>query len=268
MAMAITLIFPLTIFSQGNDDLDNYIQRLKKDKAGALLETGYLSAGSDFLYAQEYFDAKNYSSAQWYFMSAVNKATDNAFANYQLALSLLKQNDQNKTKQAQQYLDAAFRLNRGLKERYKVDVQVVSDIEKMQPVTAKNNSQTLSNQISPVKKGGLKEYMDSLKYSHSIGGTETSNGTAGREAVYGIEFYEANDYSGAETSFALALTKDPNNAYINYLMALSLANQEKMTLQNLIIKVLSRKTPRLLQAIWKMLLKEKITGKNFKNQSG
>lgn len=220
MAWAITLLFPLVLTAQNNDDLDNYIQRLREDKAGSLKETGYLSAGSDFLYGQDYFNAKSYSSAEWYFMEAVKKQKNNAFANYQLAISLLRQNDPNKKQQAQEFLNVAFQLNPSLKERYKKDVPGISN-------TLATNTPAPKDNPSTINKPGLTAYIEGLKSSKAAGGTETAMGTAGREALYGIEYYEANEYRSAETSFALALAKDPNHTYINYLMAVSMAAQGK-----------------------------------------
>ena len=118
----ITLFFPQFLHAQSSGDLKSYIKHLKDDHAGLLKETGFLTAGSYFLYAQEYFVAKNYSSAEWYLMQAVKKQKDNAFANYQLGISLMRQNDQNKKHQAQEYIQAAFDLNPSLEERYNKDV--------------------------------------------------------------------------------------------------------------------------------------------------
>ncbi|MCW3111868.1 MAG: hypothetical protein JWR18_264 [Segetibacter sp.] len=227
IALSIALIFPLILSAQNNIDLDKYIQRLKDDKAGPLKETGFLSAGSDFLYGQEYFEAKNYSSAEWYFKDAVKKQKDNSFANYQLAISLIRQNDQNKKQQAQEYLDAAFRLNPLLKENYKKDIPEDTTSGNDQAPPTKANFPENNNGGNNNKKIGLAAYIEGLKSSKAAGGTETAMGTAGREALYGMDYYEANEYRSAETSFALALAKEANNAYINYLMAVSMAAQGK-----------------------------------------
>ncbi len=121
-AFILLVMSPSIVFAQGADELDRYVERLKMDKKGPLKETGFLTAGSDFLYGQEYFEAKNYFSAVGYFRDAVRKQEDNAFANYQLAISLIKQKDADKAKEAQEYLNTAFRLNADLKERYTRDV--------------------------------------------------------------------------------------------------------------------------------------------------
>ena len=227
IALGLALIFPVILSAQNNVDLDKYIQRLKLDKAGPLKETGYLSAGSDFLYGQDYFDAKNYSSAEWYFMDAVKKQKDNPFANYQLAISLIRQNDQSKKQQAQEYLDAAFRLNPSLKENYKKEIPEDTTRGNNQTFPTNTNSTDNNNVGNNNKKPGLNAYVESLKYSKVTGGAETAMGTTGRDALYGIEYYEANEYRGAETSFALALARDANNAYINYFMAVLMAAQGK-----------------------------------------
>src|SRR5687767_3841292 len=96
LALATCMLLPEVLFAQQRDDLDNYIKRLKDDYAGARKETGFLSAGSDFLYAQEYFEARNYSSSEWYYKDVVRKEKDNPYANYQLAIAMLRQNDPHK----------------------------------------------------------------------------------------------------------------------------------------------------------------------------
>ncbi len=225
----IALLLPRFLYAQNSGDLDSYIKHLKEDKAGPLKETGYLTAGSDFLYAQEYFDSKNYSSAEWYFLQAVTKQKDNAFANYQLAISLIRQNDSNKKQQAQEYLQAAFKINPSMEERYKMefpgdiktntpDIKKPKDIKN--PADIKNPTDIT---INDVKKPGLDAYIAGLKLSGAAGGKETSMGTAGYEALYGIRYYEANEYDKAATSFMLSLQWDATNPYINYLLAVSLA---------------------------------------------
>ncbi len=211
VAFAILLLFSNLLYAQNSGDLELYIQRLKDDKAGPLKETGYLSAGSDFLYAQEHYEAKNYTSAEWYFSQALKKQTDNAFTNYQLALSLIRQNDQVKRQQAQQYLKAAFALNAKLEDRYAKDMQG----EKPQSET------------DPEKKTRLDSYIANLKKSAVSGGAETALGTAGYEAYYGIGYFDANKFDRAQTSFSLSLSRDPNNPYVNYLLAVSMAAQSK-----------------------------------------
>jgi tetratricopeptide (TPR) repeat protein len=224
----LAIFFPFPGSAQNNDDLDNYIQRLKEDKAGPRKETGFLTAGSDFLYGQEYFDAKNYSSAAGYFMDAVKKQNDNAFANYQLAVSLIRQNDPFKKQQARPYLEAAFRLYPSLKERYKTDVpetlQAGNDQTPATTGTAGAGT-SVGNKNSAMT--GFDAYIARLRSARATGGAETAMNTAGRDALYGIESYEANAYDRAETNFFLALARDGDNPYINYLMAVSMAAQGK-----------------------------------------
>ncbi|WP_207496995.1 tetratricopeptide repeat protein [Aridibaculum aurantiacum] len=226
------LLFSSVASAQEKDELDKYIQHLKDDNAGPRKETGFLSAGSDFLYGQGYFDAKNYSSAEWYFMDVVKKQKDNAFANYQLAISLIRQNDAAKKQQAQEYLDAAFRLNPSLKDRYQKDVPA-GTITATQTTPANNPPATSTppannppnNNPVTTNLTGLDAYIDRLKRSSATFGAETAMNTAGQEALYGIGYYEKNDLGSAETRFRLALARDAEQPYINYMMAISLAAQ-------------------------------------------
>lgn len=204
-----TLFISVTLFSQTpKDDLDKYVERLRSSKASGGSETAYLSAGSDFLYAQDYFEAKNYYFAANSYRDVVNKEKDNPYANYLLAISLIRQNDKYKTIQAQEYLQKAFNLKPTLKERYNIDVPA-----KENP-TLNNVVQTTINNAE-----GLEGYIDKLKYSRTTGGAATSMGTAGLEALYGVDYYENGKYRSAELSFDLSLAKDPENIYVNYLKA-------------------------------------------------
>ena len=116
VAMIASIFITLSAFSQ-TDSLDNYVNRLKLSQANRGSETAFLSIGSDFMYGQEYFEAGNFSSAEWYFSSIVRSHKDHAYANYQLAICLLKQNDPFKAESAKQYLEAAFNLQPTLRER-------------------------------------------------------------------------------------------------------------------------------------------------------
>ena len=79
------------IFSQS--DLDNYVKRLRQSQATGGNETAFLSAGSSFLYGQDYFESGRYDMAAIYFKQALDKEADNPYFNYQLGISLSKQND-------------------------------------------------------------------------------------------------------------------------------------------------------------------------------
>ncbi len=206
-AIVCSVFFALSAFAQ--DELDEYVERLKTSKKNFGSETAFMSIGSDFLYAQEYFEAKNYSSAASGFMSIVNRDSNHAFASYQLAVSLLKQNDKYKAQQAQQYLEKAFALKPFLRERF------TKDVPQTQTPAPQNNLT------------GLDAYIEKLKYSRSTGGKETEMNTAGREVMYGYEYYEKGEYLSAATSFYLAIAKEPQNPYINYLLGVSLMAQGK-----------------------------------------
>ena len=211
LVLSLVVLFLMStqiIFAQ--DDLDSYINRLKKSEAAGGSETAFLSAGSYFLYGQGYFENKNYSSAASSFGDAVKKDPENAFANYQFAISLIRQNDKYKTQLAQDYLKKAFSINPSLKERYSKDIPNVA---------------TSSTDIK--KLSGFEGYLERLKYSRSTGGKETEMNSAGLDAMYGVEYYEANKYDNAEIRFRQSLAKDAANPYVNYMMAVSLTAQNK-----------------------------------------
>lgn len=105
--------------TQAQDPLEEYVKRLKQSEASGGSETAFLSVGSTFLYGQGYFEKKQFDLANMYFKQAYQKDSTNAFVNYQLASSLLKQNDPHKSKEAEMYLQNALRLNPGLRYTYK-----------------------------------------------------------------------------------------------------------------------------------------------------
>ncbi|MHC2993243.1 hypothetical protein OB13_17255 [Pontibacter sp. HJ8] len=211
------------------DELEAYVQKLKKSSATGGSETAFLSVGSDFLYAQEYFEAGNYASAQFSFANILRAHPDHAFANYQLAISLLKQNDPEKTKLAQEYLERAFELNPSLKARFAREVPAQKEIGKVEatrPVEANNTENDTPKEAAPVAKG-LDAYIAQLKHSYATGGKETQMFAPGQEAIQGIQYYETGEFSSAETRFSLSLAVDAENPYTNYLKAVSLAAQGK-----------------------------------------
>ena len=231
--LCLLLFFSATLRAQETkDDLDRYVERLRLSQASGGKETGFLSAGSDFLYGQDYFEARNYSSASWYFMDALKKDKDNAFANYQLALSLIRQNDKYKTQQAQEYLERAFQLNPSLKDRYSRDVPDAR-------ATATPVAPAPGPTATPIAEG-LDAYLERLKYSRSTGGTETQMNSAGRDVMYGYDYYERGEYGSAATNFRMALATEPDNPYIQYLLAVSHAAQgEKAKAQELYTKAVA-----------------------------
>lgn len=204
------------VFSQ--DDLDNYIKRLKQSQATGGKETAFLSAGSSFLYGQEYFEAKRYDMAAMYFTQALEKEPGNPYFNYQLAISLLKQNNEQKTLQAQPYLSKAFELNPGLKARNDVELPAKTVI------TAKKTNGT---NVEENKAIGLDAYLEELKKSRATGGKKTVMNSPGLDVFYGYEYYEAGEFISAATNFHLAVSKDANDIYANYLLAVSLTAQGK-----------------------------------------
>ncbi len=77
------------------------------------------------------------------------------------------------------------------------------------------------------EKTGLDTYIEQIKYSHNTSGAATGMFTPGLDAFYGIEYFENGEFSSAETSFSLSLSKDQDNPYVNYLKAVSMAAQGK-----------------------------------------
>ncbi|GAA4310470.1 hypothetical protein [Nibribacter koreensis] len=209
----------------GQDELEVYVQKLKTSQATGGSETVFLSIGSDFMYAQEYFEAKNYSSAASGFRAITQRQKDHAFAHYQLAVALLRQNDLEKTQEAEEALASAFALKPSLKERYAQDQPQRSASAAAPPVA------TVPDSSSPKATGaeyqGLAGYIAMLKHSYATGGKETQMLSAGQEAHEGIQYYESGEYGSAETRFSLSLARDARNPYVNYLAAVSLAAQGK-----------------------------------------
>ncbi|MEO6705879.1 MAG: hypothetical protein ABIN04_08540 [Ginsengibacter sp.] len=111
--------------SAGQDALEQYVNRLRQSAISGGSETAFLSVGSKFLYGQDYFEKKEYTLANMYFNQAYQVDSTNAFVNYQIAASLLKQNDPQKTVLAQKYLQNAFLLNPGLKNTYENQFPVI-----------------------------------------------------------------------------------------------------------------------------------------------
>lgn len=221
------LVFALAVcFSQLRADyLDDYVRRLREDAAGSRKETGFLSAGSDFLYGQDYFEAGNFTSSIGYFRNAVDKAGNNPVFRYQLGAALLKSGDKYAQAEAQKNFDAAFRLQPTLRERYQREFGG----EVAAPPTAADNPPAAPAQAGkgPARAASLQDYIDGLKRSRTLGRAETSIGAPGREALYGIEYYENNTFDSAESRFRQALAGDKDNPYLNYLMAVTLAAQGK-----------------------------------------
>ena len=65
--MKLSTVFFISLLSlqasAQSDSLDNYVKRLQQSKVVGDNETSFMSLGSDFLYAQEYFEAGNYGAA-------------------------------------------------------------------------------------------------------------------------------------------------------------------------------------------------------------
>lgn len=220
ISLIVLIFISISAFSQ-TDSLDNYINKLKLSRANGGSETAFLSIGSDFMYGQEYFEAGNFSSAAWYFNSIVRNHKDHAYANYQLAICLLKQNDLYKAESAKQYLEASFNAQPSLRERFKREMSAGTENTQTQdagkPVKDENTKAGLQS--------GLDAYIERLKYSYANSGKETAMLTAGQEAIAGIEYYEKGEFGLSDSRFSLSLAIDPANPYVNYMKAVSLAAQ-------------------------------------------
>lgn len=195
-----------TVFGQ-TDSLDQYVSRLKQSKISGGSETAFMSLGSDFLYAQEYLEAGNFSSAESSFRSILYSHKDHPYTNYQFAVALLKQNDPYKTKQAQEFLEIAFRREPSLKARFSKDFPEAGSVIKSHTGPGKETLET---------------FIERIKYSRATGGKDTEMLSAGLEAFYGIEYYERNEFRSAESRFRLSLAKDASDPYVNYMLAVSL----------------------------------------------
>jgi tetratricopeptide (TPR) repeat protein len=217
------------LYAQQTNDLDAYIKRLRHSLATGGSETGFLSVGSDFLYAQDYLEAGNFSSAEYSFAGIVRAHPEHAFANYQYAVSLLKQKDPEKTKLAQQFFQKAIELEPSLKARYEKDVPGQASAEPKKPATPANRPAEAAPAKPETIATGLDAYISQLKHSYATGGKETQMFAPGQEAIQGILYYEKGEFSSAETRFSLSLSVDPENPYANYLKAVSLAAQGKET---------------------------------------
>jgi tetratricopeptide (TPR) repeat protein len=216
------------LYAQQTNDLDAYIKQLRLSLATGGSETGFLSVGSEFLYAQDYLEAGNFSSAEYSFASIVRAHPEHAFANYQYAVSLLKQKDPEKAKLAQQYFQKVIELEPSLKARYEKDVPAQA-AEPKKPATPANRPPEAAPAKPETIAKGLDAYISQLKHSYATGGKETQMFAPGQEAIQGILYYEKGEFSSAETRFSLSLSVDPENPYANYLKAVSMAAQGKET---------------------------------------
>jgi tetratricopeptide (TPR) repeat protein len=229
--VSIVLLFVCSVIfvNAQTDSLENYINRLRLSQASGGSETAFLSTGSDFLYGQDYFEAGNYSSAASYFQAIIRKEKNHPYANYQLAISLLKQNDPEKAKLAKILLANSFKTLPALKERYQKDMpeETVMEEPKSNKAAEPKPNPAPAQKPAAEKKKGLDAYIEEIKYSRSTGGAATTMLAPGLDAFYGIEYFEKGEFRSAETDFSLSLSKDPNNPYVNYLKVVSMAAQGK-----------------------------------------
>lgn len=207
----------LASVTHAQDPLEQYIKRLRQSEASGGSETAFLSVGSTFLYGQGYFESKQYDLAAMYFKQAFEKDSTNAFVNYQIAASLLKQKNQYKAEEAKRYWQNAVRLNAGLQQRLEKEFPEVK--------TGKADSITPSGNATAK---GIAAYIEALKYSQATGGSRTAMNSPGLDVLYGYGYYEKGDYDLAVMRFRPAVTKDPDDVYANYLLGVSLLAQDQV----------------------------------------
>ncbi len=207
--VTVVLLSCFVLSAQSQDPLEQYVKRLRASQASGGSETGFLSVGSTFLYGQDYFEKKEYDLANMYFMQAYQKDSTNAFVAYQIAASLLKQNDKYKAEEAKIFLQTALRLNPSLKETYDLNFGGIASKS-----SAESNVTTSA--------ATLAAYIEDLKHSRSTGGIKTSMNSSGLDVLYGYEFFEKGDMESAAIRFRQAVAKAPEDSYANYLAGLSL----------------------------------------------
>ncbi len=223
LVMAVLCTGPsLAMAAEGKeaDALDRYVQRLRADAAGPRKETGFMSPGSDFLYGQDYFESGNFSSAAGYFRRVVQADERNAFAHYQLGICFARSDDAETRELAPQHLDAAVRLEPALRQRLARDLPSAEPDPAPAPAA---NDATPPPGAPTNATGTLAAYIKRLRQSRAAGGPETAMNAPGQSALYGIEYYERNEFDSAVSHFRLALARDAANPFVNYLLAVSLA---------------------------------------------
>ena len=169
--LMVALLTAAFFSSAGQDALEQYVNRLRQSAKSGGAETAFLSFGSTFLYGQDYFEKKEYGLANMNFNLAYQVDSTNVFVNYQIAASLLLQNEPGKTLLAQKYLQTAFILNPALKYTYDRQFKVIqippiikdkptkpsefkNQVEKKKTATTNSKAANKSNelQIIPVTK--------------------------------------------------------------------------------------------------------------------
>ena len=228
----LSLFILFSTAAAAQDDLDQFLTRMKKSAATGGKETAFLTPGSDFMYGLEYFEKGTYDMAAMNFARAQKAESANPYYNYLLALALLKQADKAKATEAMPYLQKAFELNPNLKQRFAADMpqaNIAGTAKTVtQPIATTNNNPTTNN--APVNNAtakGLKAYIEELQYSRATSGPKTAMFTAGQEVMYGYDYYQKEEYASAETRFWFAVKADPADIYANYLLGVSLEAQGK-----------------------------------------
>ena len=215
-ALMFAILFCALLSANAQDLLDQYVKRLRQSEASGGSETAFLSVGSTFFYGQGYFEKKEYWLAAMYFKQAFEKDSTNAFVNYQLAASLLRQNNEYNSEDAKQYMQRALRLNPALSNRFAADFP--------------NPAQTKAAKTEGVKNtaaAGLASYIKDLKQSQATGGSKTAMNSAGLDVLYGYEYYQKGEHEFAAMRFEQAAAKDPQDIYAHYLLGVSLTAQGK-----------------------------------------
>ena len=232
--VSLLLLLSTYQFAAAQDDLDQFLTRMKKSEATGGRETAFLTPGSDFMYGLGYFEAKTYDMAAMNFARAQKGDSTNPYYNYLLAIALLKQADKYKAIEAEPYLQKAFALNPNLKKRFATDIpQTVQTVKEADAPVTTNNNPPVNNNTTPAANNnnstaqGFNAYIEELKHSRATSGPKTAMFTAGQEVMYGYDYYQKQEYASAETRFWLALRTEPNDIYANYLLGVSLEAQGK-----------------------------------------
>ena len=223
VALTFITLLSAPAFSQSSDPITDYYNKLKESKAKGGAETAFLSVGSDMLYALEYFEAKNYSSASYSFNAILRREPDNPYANYLYGVSLVKTGND---REARPYIEKATQLMPSLSEPAKAFLTKPAPPVKA-PIneaatTAVNETATKTNGLDPVS-----AYYERLKSSKLKGDAETAFLSVGSDMLGALEYFEAQKFDYASWRFEAILKREPENPYANFLYGVSLAKLGK-----------------------------------------
>ena len=218
---ALTLLSASAFSQQANDPVTEYYNKLKDSKAKGGPETAFMSVGSDMLYALEYFEAQNYSSAAYSFNAILRKEPENPYANYLYGVSLIKTGNE---REALPYIEKSVKLLPSLSEPAKTYLNKATVAAKA-PV---KETATAVDQPAPNKgPDPISSYYERLKASKLKGDAETAFLSTGSDMLDAFEYFEAKKFDYASWRFDAILKKEPENPYANFLYGVSLAELGK-----------------------------------------